>query len=88
MGYSLVYLLLRLAFGQAIHVTISNMSSIYPAKAHSALTDGRISEHTQIFKLNESMLFPNAYRVKMSIVNTLKQPTRASLDDEHKICPR
>lgn len=67
-GYSLVYMLLRVAFAQVTHVTASNLYTLYPT---SALATEAVPEGTQVFKLHESLLFSNANRVKRRILDTV-----------------
>lgn len=69
-AYSLVYMLLRIAFVRVTHVTSSNLKSMYP----QSIVDNpnSVPEDTQIFKLHESLLFPNAQRVKNKIFDIVR----------------
>jgi MFS superfamily sulfate permease-like transporter len=68
--FTLVYMLLRIAFAGITHVTTDNLSTLYSfskfGEVQAALPKG-----TQIFKLHASLLFPNSNRVKKNILDTV-----------------
>lgn len=73
-GFSIIQLLLRIVFASLISVTPANMSThytfdkeLYPRADSSTLPDD-----TRIFKFKQSILFPNAYRTKSSLINTIQ----------------
>ncbi|KAF3759891.1 sulfate permease [Cryphonectria parasitica EP155] len=68
-AFSIVYVLLRITFSQATLVTSANIPSLYPEGARGTATT--IPEDTLIFRLNDAVLFPNAYRLKSQIVDTV-----------------
>jgi solute carrier family 26 (sodium-independent sulfate anion transporter), member 11 len=72
-GCSIVYLLLRLAFSRATLVTQDNFSVLYPGSGNQALEHGELPEDGRLFKLNESILFPNAFRIKSSIIDAIRK---------------
>ena len=73
-GYSLVYILLRIAFTRVVHITPANISIIYSdlPEGGTELLEANILEGTQIIQINESIHFPNAYQIKNSIVKHVK----------------
>jgi sodium-independent sulfate anion transporter 11 len=71
-AYSLVYLLLHIAFTRVTLVTPDNISTLYPSQTVDAASQETIPDGTLVFKINESILYPNAYRIKTSILNYAK----------------
>ncbi|KAK4948763.1 hypothetical protein LTR10_012768 [Elasticomyces elasticus] len=73
-GYSLVYILLRIAFTRVVHITPANISTVYSnlPQGGTEVLEANILEGTQIYQINESILFPNAYQIKSSILNQVK----------------
>ena len=71
-AYGLVYLLLPLTFSLVDVVAQENFFTFYPTPATPSSIEREIPQDTQIFHLNESVLFPNAYRIKTRIMGTVK----------------
>lgn len=82
-AYSLIYVLLQITFARVVHVTPGNISDIYtPLPLHSVPLADAIAPGTQVFQINEAILFPNAYRIKNVILGKIRFATRASPPDE------
>ncbi|KAL4781729.1 sulfate transporter family-domain-containing protein [Aspergillus varians] len=92
-GYSLVYILLHIAFTQVTMVTSENLSELYPASSSSsAATPLTLPEDTMVFMLQDSILYPNASRTARQIMNYIysyssgahETPTSVT-DDSHQV---
>lgn len=82
-AYSLVYVLLRITFARVVHVTPQNISAIYaPIPCHPVPLSESIAPGTQVFQINEAILFPNAYQIKNAIIEKIRNATRALPPDE------
>ncbi|BCS25558.1 uncharacterized protein APUU_50269S [Aspergillus puulaauensis] len=72
-GYSLVYILLHLAFTQVTMVTKENLSELYPSCSSSSSpnpsTALTLLEDTMVFMLRDSILYPNAARTARQITD-------------------
>lgn len=72
-GYSLVYILLHLAFTQVTMVTKENLSELYPSCSSSSSTNPStaltLPEDTMVFMLRDSILYPNAARTARQITD-------------------
>lgn len=84
-AYSLIYVLLRITFARVVHVTPSNISAVYaPMPSHPIPLSDSIAPGTQVFQINEAILFPNAYQIKNVIIEKIRSTTRASPRDEQQ----
>lgn len=82
-AYSLVYVLLRITFARVVHVTPGNISAIYaPIPSHPVPLSESITPGTEVFQINEAILFPNAYQIKNVIIQKIRTATRTSPPDE------
>ncbi|KAH8891435.1 sulfate permease [Thozetella sp. PMI_491] len=75
-GYNILYLLFRLAF-----TGVTPVSSLVSRTMHADLPDGTHVpdeglDSTQRFRVGESVLFANAYRIKDEILSHVKTATR------------
>ena len=75
-GYSLVYVLLQLAFSRVAMVTAENISRLYPPSSSISMPDDAM-----IFKLQDSVLYPNAARVSRQITNAIYTYSSGSHED-------
>lgn len=64
-GYSLVYILLHLAFTKVMLVDNHNLGQLYPASSRSST--GELPDDTMLFMLQDSILYPNAARISRQI---------------------
>ncbi|CAG8937248.1 unnamed protein product [Penicillium salamii] len=86
-GYSIVYVLLQLAFAKVDMVTSDNYSKLYPAAMNSTLPS-RLPEDTVVFSLRDSVLYPNAARIARQFTDYIytytsgvhENPSRATED--------
>lgn len=62
-GYSIVYLLLQMAFARITLVTSTNMDQLYPGPE----TRLALREDSMVFMLHDAILFPNAARIARRI---------------------
>jgi sodium-independent sulfate anion transporter 11 len=78
--FSILVLLLRVVFARMIAVTPSNISTYYPSdtRDYPSPSPAELPDDTCIFKLKQSILFPNAYRTKKSHLNTIQIYSPAS----------
>ncbi|OKL55313.1 hypothetical protein UA08_09407 [Talaromyces atroroseus] len=67
-GYSLVYVLLQLAFARVTVVTPDNFSKLYPTPP-SGPGYQPVPEGTLVFMLQDSVLYPNAARITRRITD-------------------
>jgi solute carrier family 26 (sodium-independent sulfate anion transporter), member 11 len=67
-GYSLVYVLLQLAFARVTVITPDNFSKLYPT-APSGSEVRSVPEGTLVFMLQDSVLYPNAARIARRITD-------------------
>lgn len=75
-GYSLVYVLLQLAFSRVAIVTAENVSTLYPPSSSISMPDDAM-----IFMLQDSVLYPNAARVSRQITNAIYTYSSGSHED-------
>ncbi|KAJ6083314.1 hypothetical protein N7467_007449 [Penicillium canescens] len=68
-GYSLVYVLLRLAFSGVTMVTTDNFSKLY--QSQSNLKVAAVPDDAMLFMLQGSVLYPNAARITRQITNAI-----------------
>jgi sodium-independent sulfate anion transporter 11 len=73
-GFSILHLLLRVVFARITSVTGRNVSTLYPSfnPDYQPISGSSIPRDTQIFKFKQSILFPNAYRTKTELLNTIQ----------------
>lgn len=69
-GYSLIYVLLRLAFSRVTLVTTDNVSRLYQFSSTS-LEEPAVPDNTMLFMLEDSVLYPNAARISRQITNAI-----------------
>lgn len=75
-AYSLVYLLLQVAFARVTLVTRDNMQGLYPQpEDRLALQDG-----SMVFMLHDAILFPNAARVARQISEKIYTYSAPAMD--------
>ena len=67
-GYSLVYVLLQLAFSRVTMVTSGNVSQIYPSSSSSTVPLN-LPEDTMVFVVKDSILYPNAARIARQVTD-------------------
>ncbi|KAJ5908372.1 hypothetical protein N7495_001054 [Penicillium taxi] len=72
-GYSLVYVLLRIAFSRVTLVTTHNFSKLYPSESSESSESKvpAIPDDTMVFLLQDSVLYPNAARITRQITNAI-----------------
>lgn len=68
-AFSVVYLLLQTAFSRATLVTDENLPLYSSTKEQDV---SRIPEDVVVFKLHNAIIFPNAYRLKTQILDTIE----------------
>jgi sodium-independent sulfate anion transporter 11 len=73
-GFSILHLLLRVVFARITSVTGRNVSTLYPSfnPDYQPISGSSIPRDTQIFKFKQLILFPNAYRTKTELLNTIQ----------------
>lgn len=69
-AFSVVYLLLQLAFSKATLVTDENLPFLYPENPGKDIS--HIPEDVIVFRLHSMVMFPNAYRLKTQILDTVE----------------
>ncbi|KAJ5930984.1 hypothetical protein N7466_006477 [Penicillium verhagenii] len=69
-GYSLVYVLIRLAFSSVTMVTSDNFSTLYQSSSSNHEVSA-VPEDAMIFILQDSILYPNAARTSRQIINAI-----------------
>lgn len=65
-GYSLVYILLHLAFTKVMLVDNENLGQLYPSSSRSSEQEG-LPDDTMLFMIQDSILYPNAARISRQI---------------------
>lgn len=78
-AYSLVYVLLRLAFTRVVLVQEENLGTLYPMCPEPT----RLPEDSMVFALQDSILYPNAKRVTRQVCHSIY--THTSPDGEHDL---
>jgi sodium-independent sulfate anion transporter 11 len=68
-GYSLVYVLLRLAFSGVTMVTTDNFSKLYQSQSNSKVA--AVPDDAMLFMLQDSVLYPNAARITRQITDAI-----------------
>jgi sodium-independent sulfate anion transporter 11 len=67
-GYSLVYILLHLAFTKVMLVDNNNLGKLYPSsKSSTEQVQRGLPDDTMLFMLQDSILYPNATRISRQI---------------------
>lgn len=69
-GYSIVYVLFRLAFAPVEMVTSDNYPKLYPVSTPNKLPP-RLPEDKMVFMIRDSILYPNAARIVRQITDHL-----------------
>ena len=71
-GFNIIYVLLRQTFKRATTVGADTQQSDLAAPLDAASTVPSVPADSRVFQLQESWFFPNAYRMKTAILDTIE----------------
>jgi sodium-independent sulfate anion transporter 11 len=71
-GFNVAYVLLRQVFAQVSTIQVDSQSELEAALDEACNLPSSIPGDTRVFRFNESVFFPNAYRAKTSIIEAIK----------------
>ncbi|KAL2159076.1 hypothetical protein VTH06DRAFT_2835 [Thermothelomyces fergusii] len=71
-GFNIAYVLLRQVFAQVAIITEFPRSELVVALDQSRDYPSSVPADTRVFRLTDSLFFPNSYRAKATIIDTIK----------------